>query len=73
VVADNLKRQWFWVVGLGIRDWLHKATWEACPDYLTGITTIILLILTTKHLWGNHLTAKTAQEDGYRFGSFNLW
>ena len=56
LVADNLKRQWFWVVYFGIRDWLHKATWEdAGPDYLTWITTIILQILTTKHLWGNHL------------------
>ena len=36
---------------------MHKATWEeAGPDYLTGITTIILQILTTtKHLWGRHL------------------
>jgi len=35
--------QWFSVVYFGIREQLHKATWEeAGPDYLTGITTTIL-------------------------------
>ena len=40
---------------LGLETSCIKQLEEAGPDYLTGITIIILQILTTKHLWESHL------------------
>ena len=56
VVTPCLQTNWRdsgYEVYFGIKDQLHKVTWEdAGPDYLTTLTTIILRTLTTKHLWG---------------------
>jgi len=52
LVADNLKRQWFWVVYFGLETNCIK---QLERKLVQIILQELLQILTTKHLWGSHL------------------